>query len=191
MSIMRALPLLSLLTLAVACGGTGSGLEPDTQLGDFRNDDAEALCDWVQSRIDVVFTPKKQQELSCTARGVIGEASSGTAGSCAPIFDLCMDESSYDTFLDPLPCHRVRADDIDRDCRATVEEFEACITAIEGELKNIVNDLNCDYLGGSRGRLGDLVDRIDDLLDDDDDDRHPLEACRTVARNCEDFIFWD
>lgn len=190
MSTMRMLPLFSVLALSVACGGTGSGLEPDMQLGDFRNDDAEQLCDWVQTRIDKVFTPKKQQELSCTAEGVVAASSVNRPELCEATFKLCMDESSYDNFVDPLRCHRVRADDIDRDCSATVEEFEACIKAIEEELGNVINDINCDYLGSSRGRLGDIIDRIEDLLDDDDDG-HPLEACRTVARNCEDFVFWD
>lgn len=189
MMTIRALPLLSVLALIIGCGGTGSGLEPDLQLGDFRSDDAVALCDWVQSRVDVVFTPKKQRELSCTAVGVTAASSVDQPELCETSFKLCMGDASYDNFIEPIRCDRVRADDIDRECGATVKEFEACIKAVEEELKSVIKDINCDYIGDSRSRFNGLTDRIEDLLDDGH--RHPLEACRTVARNCEHFVFWD
>jgi len=190
MPITRLLPMLTILSLALGCG-SGSGLDPDLEPTDLRTDDAEELCNWVQSRVDKVFTPKKQQELSCTVEGVVAASSVDRPELCEDAYKLCMDDSTPANYFDPLPCHRVRADDIDRDCRATVGEFEACILAIEAELKNVMEDFTCDHIGSSRSRMNNLRDRIEDLFEDDDDERHPLEDCRKVARNCEDFVFWD
>ena len=129
-------------------GGTFNSSFPDsTEVGSLSTEQMQTACEefaaYQQSRVD----PQASMEFDCTLTGLFG---SQTPEECATARDECIAESEIEPFDadcdDPEPPPA--------DCRATVGQLEACVTAQLDTQLQLQAEVTCELAGDMEALQG-------------------------------------
>jgi hypothetical protein len=130
---------LACAAMAATCGGDGStfssGVNKDAELGNLSSDDAQKLCQSLQTWMKDNFTAQIK-EVSCRTTGFLAaRLASGMAQKetiCTTAYDECMKRSEETPIAGS--CDKPPAS-----CKATVGEFETCINEISPLMNQVLS----------------------------------------------------
>jgi hypothetical protein len=141
-------------------GGVSTGLPKNAALSSLDGADARRACMNVSQSFSSAFSTTELKQVSCTLTAMslsVTESAGGVTGDvagCKELTGMCM--KGEDIAADPVPFDADFADENDCEaasvqteiasCEATVGEYEACMTAILGSLRQRVAAISCDGL---------------------------------------------
>jgi hypothetical protein len=133
------------LMVSASCGsdgdGGGSGLPSDGIAKDLPEEDARALCMWLEDTVNG-FQPSNTQ--LCTASIALQTMSEAECDAAVPDCVEFLDMSQ--TEPDDFECETAMQEELG-DCTATVGEIEACYRAAIDVQKKFVADTSCADAG--------------------------------------------
>jgi hypothetical protein len=141
-------------------GGVSTGLPKNAALSSLGDADARQACMNVSQSFSSAFSTTERKQVSCTLTAIVlsvtesaGSVTGDIAG-CKELTGMCMkgEEISADPislegdFADEEDCESASVQTEIASCDATVGEYEACMTAILGSMRQRVAAISCDGL---------------------------------------------